>query len=286
MLISTSIIIPAHDEQAGIARCLRALVPGLESGQFEVIVVCNGCTDETAAVAGQCHHRVRVMETPVLSKANALNLGDQAASAFPRIYLDADVQLDAESVHRLVAALRSPDHDAAAPRAATDLTGCSWPVRAFYRVWTNTPYFKQGMIGCGVYALSERGRAEFERFPDLIADDGYVRAMFSDGRMALVPEAEARVLAPRRWGELVKVMTRSRLGGLQLARHYPDLVAREQATKDYGESLRNWLARPTRWPHVLVYVLTNLLCRWRARRQLARNQTTLWERDMSTRSGQ
>ena len=46
-----SVIIPAHNEESVIARCLEAFVTGAEPGELEAIVVANGCSDATAEIA-------------------------------------------------------------------------------------------------------------------------------------------------------------------------------------------------------------------------------------------
>ncbi len=94
-MIST--IIPAHNEANVIERCLDPLAKGMVSGELEVIVVCNGCTDQTAHLAGGKSKHIRVVETEVPSKSVALNLGDNVACGFPRFYLDADVILRLDS---------------------------------------------------------------------------------------------------------------------------------------------------------------------------------------------
>ena len=47
----TSIVIAAYNEAAVIGRCLDALLAGAAPGEFDVTVVANGCTDDTAEVA-------------------------------------------------------------------------------------------------------------------------------------------------------------------------------------------------------------------------------------------
>ena len=47
-----SVIIPADNEEAVIARGLDALLDGLD-GDWEVVVVGNGCTDRTIEVASR-----------------------------------------------------------------------------------------------------------------------------------------------------------------------------------------------------------------------------------------
>src|SRR3954453_3171433 len=91
--VLASVVIPAHDEASVIGRCLRALLAGAEPGELEVIVVCNGCHDDTAAVARAHAPDAVVLELPAPSKPAALNAGDAEATRFPRIYLDADVEV-------------------------------------------------------------------------------------------------------------------------------------------------------------------------------------------------
>src|SRR6266699_3852507 len=86
-----SVIVPAHNEHSVISRTLKTMTARAIPGELEVIVVCNGCTDDTAAVAGNFGPPVRVIETGLAGKTLALNLGDKAATFFPRIYAFVDV---------------------------------------------------------------------------------------------------------------------------------------------------------------------------------------------------
>lgn len=82
-----SILIPASNEARYIGPCLNALlasdpVPGFT---VEVIVIANGCTDDTAArakrfapVAAERGWRLKVIKQPEGSKPGALNAGDLA----------------------------------------------------------------------------------------------------------------------------------------------------------------------------------------------------------------
>ncbi len=102
-----------------------------------------------------------------------------------------------------------------------DLRGSSLCVRAYYRIWEQLPYVRAGMIGVGVYALSEEGRGRFEEFPEIIADDGYVRMLFSSSERIHVEDAPVRVYAPAGVSDLTRIKTRSRLGRYQLAAALP-----------------------------------------------------------------
>ena len=91
----TTVIVPAHNEGRVIGRLLGQLVPASPPGEFDVIVVANGCTDDTAEVAASFGPRVRVLSIPVASKHAALVAADRTAPGVPRVYIDADVELRA-----------------------------------------------------------------------------------------------------------------------------------------------------------------------------------------------
>jgi glycosyltransferase involved in cell wall biosynthesis len=280
-----SVIVPAHNEAAVIERSVRALVDGAAPGEIEVVVVCNGCSDATAEIARAFGEPVRVIETDVPSKSNAMNLGDAAATGFPRIYLDADVVMSLDSVRALAAALERGDVLAAAPAVRTIFPpGSQWMVRAYYDFWMSLPYIQEGMMAAGVYAVSREGRQRFDRFPDIIADDGYFRLQFGPGERVEVAGALSTVSAPSNLGDLIKIKTRSRLGVMQLMQRYPERYAEEARTKQYGGALMAILKRPGLYLAALPYLWVNLVSRYRARRQMRRNEAYVWERDDSSRS--
>ena len=219
-----SIVIPAHNEETTIGRCLSRLLGEGSSESLRVVVACNGCSDRTAEFARQFGDRVTVIETDVASKVYAMNLGDEASQGFPRFYMDADVVLSPNDIREVERTLQSGGVLAAAPRMQMDFSNASWAVRAVYRVWMALPYTRSGMMGVGVYALSEEGRRRFGRFPDIIADDGYIRVLFKPHERAAVDAARSIVKAPATLAGLIKIKTRSRLGGFQLAKLYPELA--------------------------------------------------------------
>ena len=278
-----SIVIPAHNEVSVIRRCLSALTGGAREGELEVIVACNGCTDGTADAARAFGPPVRVVETQRASKIAALNLGDEHAGGFPRFYLDADIDLTPTDVRAVAAALGEGGALAAAPKAVVDYSGSSWWVRAFYEIWLRLPYHREGMIGSGVYALSEAGRARFGAFPEIIADDGYVRSLFAPGERVTVESCTFTIRAPLTLGGLIKVKTRSRLGLMELRRRFPEQAGTDR--KRWGPSLARIARTPRLWPCAVAYAGVVLITRSRARKQLANLSEYRWERDESSRSG-
>ena len=276
-----SIVIPAYNEASVIGRCLDALTARPVDGGLEVVVACNGCRDNTAELARRYGGRVKVVETQTASKIAALNLGDTHAEGFPRIYLDADVEVDLDAIEAVAAVLRTDQALAAAPKMRVDLSRSSWPVRAFYGVWLEQPYHRQGLIGGGFYAVSAAGRARFDAFPDIIADDEFVRRHFEPDERINPDGSAFTIHAPHRFSDLIKVKTRSRLGRLELGRKFPEL--RDAPGEESGAKILDIRRKPSLWPAACVYLLVNGLTRWRARKQLSQLESYQWERDESSR---
>ena len=68
-----SIIVPAYDEAQVIGRLLGQLVPSADEGGLDILVVANGCTDNTAEVAASFGPPVRVLSISAASKREAAN---------------------------------------------------------------------------------------------------------------------------------------------------------------------------------------------------------------------
>jgi len=276
-----SVIIPAHNESSVIARTLKAMTDGTAPGELEVIVVCNGCTDDTAAVAHRFVPAVRVIETGVAGKTHALNLGDEAAEGFPRIYADADVVISAETIRVLARRLEQGDVLAVAPTPSFDLTGCSWPVRACFDIRSLLPSAQEGIGGSGVYALSEAGRGRFREFPMLTADDGYVRIQFLEQERETLRSASSTVFPPRTLTGLIATKTRAHFGSYELACRFPRLWLNR------GESNNQSLIRLFKdlrlWPKLAIYCLVTAIAKRRAKTRL-RSAVTGWERDNTSRA--
>jgi glycosyltransferase involved in cell wall biosynthesis len=279
-----SVVIPAYNEGAVIERCLTTMLADAAPGELEIIVVCNGCKDDTAARARKFEPRVLVIDTPIGSKIHALNLGDEHATSFPRFYVDADVQLTTQAV-RDVAALLGEDSPVlvAAPRAVVAFEDRSPLVRAFYKVWTSLPYFRENMIGSGVYAFSRRGRERFDKFPDIIADDEFARLTAAPHERRASTSATFTIHPPRTLAGVVNINTRARAGNYELRRKFPHLF--ENANTDAQRSLGIIARSPELWPHAPIYLGVMLLAKLKAHRKLAKRQEKVWERDDSSRQG-
>lgn len=277
-----SIIIPAYNESSVIERCLSNLTSRPIAGGVEIIVCCNGCQDNTADLARRFGDPVTVVETVEASKIAALNLGDAAATSYPRIYLDADVEVDIDTIEAVADHLQTTRALAASPRIKVDLSHSSWMVKAFYRVWLLQPYHKHGLIGAGFYGVSEAGRARFGSFPSIIADDEYVRRHFEPQERVNPQGRTFTIHAPRTFSDLVRIKTRSRLGRIELSQKFPELKAcyEEESEGKWFDIFKN----PLLWPATGVYLFVVLLTKWRAHQQVGALNFYRWERDESSRS--
>lgn len=275
-----SIVVPAHNERSVIARTLSQWVDKPASDQLHVVVVCNGCTDDTANVARCFGPAVKVVESDIASKTHALNLGDQNADMFPRIYVDADIVITVDAILALARRLNEGEVLAVAPTAEINLTGCSWLVRGYFGIRSRLPSSREGIGGSGVYALSEDGRRRFGQFPDLTADDTYVRLQFRREERQTLPHVKSTVFAPRTLLQLLAVRTRAYRGTFELARLFPELRANNGAANN--RTLVALFKKPRLWPGLLIYCGVNIAARCNATIG-SRRGDHLWQRDETSR---
>ncbi|MBR0717996.1 glycosyltransferase family 2 protein [Bradyrhizobium liaoningense] len=276
-----SIVVPAHNESSVIARTLSQWVGNPASDQIRVVVVCNGCTDDTANVARRFGPTVNVVESEIAGKTHALNLGDQIADVFPRIYADADIVITVDAILALARRLDQGDVLAVAPTADINLAGCSWLVRKYFGVRSRLPSSSEGIGGSGVYALSQAGRRRFGQFPDITADDTYVRLQFRREERETLPSVRSTVFAPRSLLQLIAVRTRAYRGTFELARRFPELRANKGAANN--RTLIALFKEPRLWPGLLIYCGVNIVARCKATRGFGRG-AQLWQRDETSRA--
>lgn len=277
----TSVIVPAHNEEAVLPRLLTGLLHDADPGEFEVIVVSNGSTDGTARVA-RSFVGVDVVELAEPSKHMALVEGDRRASSFPRLYVDADVELDTVSARALVAALAEPGTHAVAPERRLVLHGSAHVVRAYYRVWERLPAVREGLFGRGVLGVDDEGYGRIADRPELIGDDLYLHSCFAASERRVVKGSHSIVRGPRTVTDLVRRRTRAAQGNAQLG-------ARSGGeTSSSGSSaravVRLALHEPRLWPSVPAFLGVTVSARVRAQQLRRAGSQGVWLRDESSRS--
>lgn len=278
-----AVIIPAHNEAQVIARTLKNLEPIAATGAIEVIVACNGCTDATAEIAGR-FPSVQVIQVSRASKIAALNEGDQAATLWPRLYLDADISISATALRMVFEHLKDGTHPAARPAFQYDDSAATWPVRAFYRARRCLPSTSQALWGAGAYALSREGHDRFGAFPEVTGDDLFVDLQFLPEEKGILCTPPVNVVTPKDTRSLLKILRRNYRGDSEFTNLVRAGLLATRNGKDQTRSTLVELLQSITGPRSLfnagVYAFMVGLAR---RRRPNPAGSERWERDDSSR---
>ena len=275
-----SVVVPAHNEEAVLGLLLDRLLGAAEDGELEVVVVANGCTDGTVPLAESYGPAVRVVTSEIPSKRAARRSGAAAATASPRLSVDADVELGTADGRRLCAAVAAPGVLAAAPERVFDMTGRAWPVRWYYDVWTRLPEVRRGLFGRGVLAVSAGGHERVAALPEVMADDLAISLAFAEPERGVVRDAAVLIRPPRTAGDLLRRRVRVETGTSQLENTADRPAASARTSRrDLVALLR---AEPRLVLRMPVFVAFAVLARARARKAVQTNDES-WLRDESSR---
>lgn len=287
-----SVVIPAHNEEAVIGRCLKIILDGAPGQHaMQIIVAANGCSDRTAERARAAAPDALVLDLPLGSKTGAINAANRVARHFPRIYLDADVECSYRSLAALAKALGETGVMTAAPAIRLDLSRCNWLMRAYYRAWSHQPYAKAGQGGAGCYGLSAEAVASLGEFPPIIADDLWVHTRFCDAqRRHLTEDSDGHavfsvVRPPQTAIEQIRVEARRAIGTAQVKQYYPGAHAISVDGGGLATNLRDALRNGLNLAEAVVYFAIKICARLLARWRLMRGRGTVWSRDLGSRRG-
>lgn len=282
-----SLIIPAHNEEAVIGRCLEtALRDAPETAEIDVIVAANGCGDRTAEMARKAAPNALVLELPVGSKTAAINAANSEASFFPRIYLDADIECEFASLAALARTVCEPGIMTAAPAIQLELSHCNAFVRSYYAAWMQQPFAKAGKGGAGCYALSEAAIQNVGEFPEIIGDDIWIHTRFADDQKRMVSQDRdgnpvfSRVRPPRSAREQVKVEARRMIGNREVRQKFPS-VHFENTSKSGG--FRASLKSGASMIDLATFYAIKFLVRAEMKISAWRGEDRVWSRDLSSR---
>lgn len=229
--MKTSIIIPANNEAHWMSACLEAVFASQLLEAAQVIVVANGCTDNTADIARRYQSlaeakgwELLVIELTIGDKLHALNVGDHRATGDVRVYLDADVQVSKRVLHQIERAL-----DRETPAWASgkmQMAAAGKISRSYGRFWSKVPFMAKSVPGSGLFAVNSAGREKWGEFPNIISDDMFVRLQFKPRERFGVPGTYVWPIAEG-WRNLIKVRRRQNQGVAQIAERYPHLLKHE-----------------------------------------------------------
>jgi glycosyltransferase involved in cell wall biosynthesis len=102
-----SVVVCACNGGSTLRWCLEGM-DGLDYPDYEVIVVDDGSSDATAAIARECGYPA--ISTPNRGLSNARNTGLEAASGEIVAYIDCDARPDRDWLRYLAASFRATDH--------------------------------------------------------------------------------------------------------------------------------------------------------------------------------
>ena len=213
------IIVPLRNEATMLPLTVPRLLAATKSDQVRIIWVCNGCSDNSAAVirllAGPA---AEVIELVQPGKIIALQAGDDAlGDLYPRLYLDADTWMRPGDPARLMQPLKSGVADMVAPRLRFDTFGGSPLSVRIGACWLSLPHARTAHFSAAI-GLSEAGRALWDRWPEITGDDIFVSATVPANRKQIVPDALATTSMPKSFAGWVRMRARWMKGEAELAR--------------------------------------------------------------------
>lgn len=281
-----SVVIPAYNESAVIERCLNCILAGAPTNEPDIIVVCNGCTDDTAQRARRFGERVRVIELTTGSKPLALNTGNAAATEAIRIFVDADLIVDYRTLIAIAAALDTEAARVASPPLTYDDSASTRLVQLYYKLWRELPYAKDRRIG-GIVGLNTSGLERVGTWPDVTADDLYVNRLFAQDEKLQVDVSDdgapvlAKAIEPKNLATLLHIEARRHLGAQELNTFMQERDSRLRTAQI--RALRRLMSMPRFWPALTVYVGVKVAVRLITVFEPATGERRQWRRDHTSR---
>lgn len=228
-----SVVIPTHNKQSELRRCLEAVLSQQFSGEFEVLVCDDGSQDGTAETLLEwcrTEPRLRVLRQSPKGPAAARNLGIRHARAPLIAMTDDDTIPQIRWLERLCAAAERPGAVGAEGRVTAGR-----PVGP----WESAPFNESGGVYLTCNALYRRDALALvggfdERFPFAAFEDCDLAARLrGHGRIEWAPDAVV-IHPPRR---------ASWRAALQRLRHWPWAMVTGARYRYIG-----WPSFPTRHP--------------------------------------
>lgn len=247
-----SVIIPANNEEGYIGECLDLLVRSQPpaKGPMQAIVIANGCSDDTMGEARARAEdfaakgwRLDVLDLEEGGKVRAVNAAEEVIIHPVRVYIDADIHVTPPLIAQLAEALDRPEPAYAGGRPQIRKAQ-SFVSERYARFWERLPFMATGVPGCGVYGVNTAGRMRWGDFPQVIADDTFVRYQFAPDEMYGVPATYSWPITEG-FANLVRVRRRQDEGLTEIRSRWPDLAARMKPTAPTSaEKLRLFLRDP------------------------------------------
>jgi glycosyltransferase involved in cell wall biosynthesis len=241
-----SVVLPIRNEEAHLARQLRALAAQTYEGPWEVVAVDNGCSDRSMQILEAWRARLPYVRVVDASGRRGLNYARNRGAAAARGELLAFGDADDEATPRWLASLV-----AAAARA--DLVGGPLDDEALNGdvspAWIPRERSDDLPIACGFLPYAPGGNcAVWAGLADELRwDESYLvggsdvefswRAHLAGARIGFAPDAVMRRRYPSRLGVLARKYFRYGLAGPLIYRHFRAAGMPRSST---GDALRTW----------------------------------------------
>lgn len=232
-----SVVMAVRDESENIVPRLENLVGQHYPAELiEILLVCNGCTDDTEFKARQCSRddpRIRVFTAGAKGgKASAINLAVSYTSGDIIIFADARQRFESNAVSNLVAGFA--DHRVGAVTGRLEIAKSSRPAIAgmarYWQVetWLRIAESRTGSVVGATGAIYGIRRMLFQALPEnLILDDVLIPMQIAFRGLRVVMRADAVAYdepAPSHKVEFRRRL-RTMVGNIQLIRVMPALLS-------------------------------------------------------------
>lgn len=168
-----SIIIPAHNEGKYIKETLDAL-----GNENEVIVVCNGCTDNTFEIASKYNCKVFNLQEKGVSKAR--NFGAKQATNDRLIFLDADIVVAKDTIDKI----KGSEFDIGVTKVKPDVDKALPKLLMALKTYAHHLGFSSGLIFCNKDRFDKVNG--FDENLELGEDGKFLRAAKKIGNFGVV----------------------------------------------------------------------------------------------------
>lgn len=284
-----SIIIPAYNETTVITDTINSILSDGAITKSQIIIVCNACHDNTAEVVRQFAIKaenllkqqkieILILETPIASKTNAINLGHSKATHLKRILLDADILISGASLVTLYSEMHLNNALVASPKAIFNYAKSDFWVNQYYQVASVSNYNRFQRIS-NVIALSEQATQRLGNLPSIIADDEYISRQFCESEKLVVDKCYFEFACPLNVISLLKTQTRVRLGNIQLNK-----LGITKKVPAKSTSLPEDKINKSTMLSLTIFTCIKLCIYSRAQWQIWTKTAPIWERDESSRS--
>lgn len=266
--IASSVVLCVHNEESRIRARIRNLAGLQWPGPWELVLVCDGCTDTTGDVAREELPAVRLVSLPVKSgKAAALNAGVRAARYEILIFCDVRQTFDDGAAKVLMAPFAAAEVGAASGSleiAASEAGGgqgidAYWRVERCLREWEGN---FDSVVGCtgAIYACRKELYREIP--DDTLLDDVVIpmQVVNSGSRVLFVPEAKASDPQKLKPELEMRRKLRTLVGNYQMLFRYPEWLLPWKCRIWWQLISHKYLRLTVPWLLLLLLGISLLLC--------------------------